>query len=284
MIKFAIVGCGRIVQKYGSLFASNSINGSKLVAACEIDEGRRIRFENYFQTFVYPDIESMMKNHCDEIDVVAILTESGSHASVASQLVQYQKHLLVEKLMALRLKDADMMIKGCDAAGVKLFVVKQNRFNLPVVKLREALDAGRFGKISMGTVRVRWCRKQEYYDQDAWRGPWAMDGGMFANQSSHHVDLLEWMLGEPVSVFAKSRTSLVDIEVEDTGVAIIILESGAIGVVEATNTTRPVGPASAGRPGRSAPQQLHHLAHLRVAQGLSSPAVHAREMLLIEPS
>jgi len=91
----------------------------------------------------------------------------------------------------------------------------------------------------MGTVRVRWCRPQAYYDQDAWRGTWAMDGGVFTNQASHHVDLLEWMLGEPVSVFAKSRTALVNIETEDTGVAVITFRNGALGVVEATTATRP---------------------------------------------
>jgi predicted dehydrogenase len=88
-------------------------------------------------------------------------------------------------------------------------------------------------------VRVRWCRRQDYYDQDPWRGTWAYDGGVFSNQASHHIDLLEWCLGEPVSVFAKTRTALVDIEAEDTGVAIVTFKSGAIGVIEATTATRP---------------------------------------------
>jgi len=105
--------------------------------------------------------------------------------------------------------------------------------------MREAVDNGDFGKLVMGTVRVRWCRPQRYYDQDEWRGTWSMDGGVFTNQASHHVDLLEWMLGEPVSVFAKSRTALADIETEDTGVAIITFKNGAIGIVEATTATRP---------------------------------------------
>ncbi|MGE4443356.1 MAG: Gfo/Idh/MocA family protein [Desulfomicrobium sp.] len=240
MIRFALVGCGRIAQKYGALFSTNSINDSKLVAACETQAERRDHFESTYKTPVFSNLYAMMEKYGREIDVVAILTESGTHAQVVQQLLPYQKHLLVEKPMALRLEDADAMIKGCDVAGVKLFVVKQNRFNLPVVKLKEALDAGRLGKITMGTVRVRWCRRQAYYDQDAWRGTWAMDGGVFANQASHHIDLLEWMLGEPVSVFAKSRTALVDIEVEDTGVAVITFASGAIGIVEATNATRPV--------------------------------------------
>ena len=101
------------------------------------------------------------------------------------------------------------------------------------------IQALRFGRIVMGTVRVRWCRTQEYYDQDEWRGTWAQDGGVFANQASHHVDLLEWMLGEPESVFAKSVTALVDVEVEDTGIAVLKFASGALGLVEATNATRP---------------------------------------------
>jgi len=240
MIRFALVGCGRIAQKYGALFSNNMIENAELVAACEIKEQRRDVFQDKYRVPVFPDLDGMMQAHGEDIDVVVVLTESGNHASVAEKVLEYKKHLVVEKPMALRLEDADSMIRDCDAAGVKLFVVKQNRFNLPVLKLREALEKDRFGKITMGTVRVRWCRKQEYYDQDSWRGTWALDGGVFANQASHHIDLLEWMLGEPVSVFAKSRTALVDVEVEDTGVAVITFSSGAIGIVEATNATRPV--------------------------------------------
>jgi predicted dehydrogenase len=132
------------------------------------------------------------------------------------------------------------MIAACDAAGIKLFIVKQNRYNVPVRKLREALDEGRFGKLVMGTTRVRWCRRQDYYDQDAWRGTWALDGGVFANQASHHVDLLQWCLGRPTSVFARGRTALAKIESEDTGAAIVTFANGALGVIEATTATRPV--------------------------------------------
>ena len=175
-----------------------------------------------------------------ETDVVGILTPSGYHAEQAIAVVRdFRKHVVVEKPMALRLQDADNMIRAYDIAGVRLFVIKQNRYNLPVMNVREALETGRFGKIVMGIVRVRWTRHQHYYDQDKWRGTWALDGGVFANQASHHVDLLEWMLGQPVSVMAKTATRLADIEVEDTGVAIITFESGAIGVIEATTATRP---------------------------------------------
>jgi UDP-N-acetyl-2-amino-2-deoxyglucuronate dehydrogenase len=141
--------------------------------------------------------------------------------------------------MALRLQDADDMIRACDEAGVKLFVVKQNRFNVPVVKAREALDAGRFGRLILGTVRVRWCRDQAYYDQDAWRGTWAYDGGVLTNQASHHVDMLEWFFGDVVSVHARAITALANIETEDTAVATLKFRNGALGIIEATTAARP---------------------------------------------
>ena len=140
-------------------------------------------------------------------DAVSVLTDSGSHAEVVVALAPYGSHIIVEKPMALTLTDADRMIRACDANGVRLFVVKQNRFNVPIVKTRQALEAGRFGKIVLGTVRVRWCRDQSYYDQATWRGKWATDGGVLSNQASHHVDVLEWMLGDVSSVFAMGRTA-----------------------------------------------------------------------------
>jgi predicted dehydrogenase len=139
----------------------------------------------------------------------------------------------------LTISDADKMIQACAENNCKLFVVKQNRFNLPVIKLKEAIDNERFGKLVLGTIRVRWMRTQEYYDMDAWRGTWAYDGGVLANQAIHHIDLLQWLLGEVESVFAKSTTALVDIEAEDTAVAVLKFKNGALGIIEATNATRP---------------------------------------------
>ena len=141
--------------------------------------------------------------------------------------------------MALTLEDADAMIGAADRAGVRLFIVKQNRFNVPVLKARQALDAGRFGQLVLGTVRVRWCRDQGYYNQDAWRGTWAQDGGVIANQASHHVDMLGWFMGPVESVHARGLRALVNIEAEDTAVATLRFRSGALGVVEATNASRP---------------------------------------------
>lgn len=236
---FALVGCGRIADRYQNLLGNNQIDGAYLAAVCDIKFDRAQAIGTRLGVPAFADMHEMMARAGSTIDVLCILTESGTHAAHAIALAPYGKHILVEKPMALTLGDADAMIAACDRAGVHLFVVKQNRYNLPVLRLRQALEAGRFGKIVMGTTRVRWCRRQEYYDQAPWRGTWSMDGGVFANQASHHIDMLMWMLGEPVSVFAKTRTALVSIEAEDTGAAIVTFKSGAIGIVEATTGTRP---------------------------------------------
>lgn len=237
-LNFALVGCGRIAQKHADILGNGEVKGARLAAVCDVKPERAQAFAVKYGVPAYTNMHDMMKA-MPAIDVVSVLTESGNHARHTIELASYGKHIVVEKPMALTLADADAMIRACDEAGVKLFVVKQNRYNRPVIKLREALQQGRFGRLVMGTVRVRWCRPQAYYDQDAWRGTWAMDGGVFTNQASHHVDLLEWFLGEPDSVFAYSRTALVDIETEDTGVAVIKFRSGALGVIEATTATRP---------------------------------------------
>ncbi len=237
---FALVGCGRIAVKYAQLLGGGEIPGARLVAVCDIVPERAESLGTKHGVPHFFDMHEMMEACDTDVDVVCVLTESGRHAEHAVALSRHGKHVVVEKPMALTLPDADAMIAACDEAGIRLFVVKQNRYNLPVVKMREALEAGRFGDLVMGTVRVRWSRDQAYYDQDSWRGTWALDGGVFANQASHHIDLLEWCMGPPATVFTRTRTALVDIESEDTGVAVITFKSGALGVVEATTATRPV--------------------------------------------
>jgi len=235
-IKFAVIGCGRIAYRHIEILATQ-IDEAELVAVCDLDKVKAIHYADKFNVPYYTDYHKMLKN--EDIDVVNILTESGNHAKHALDVMDYDKHIVVEKPMALRLEDADAMIAKADEKGLKLFVVKQNRYNYPVCKLKEAIDDGRFGKMVMGTVRVRWCRDQNYYDRDDWRGTWEMDGGVFTNQASHHIDLLEWMMGDVESVMAKAATRLVDIETEDTGVAILKFTNGALGIVEATTATRP---------------------------------------------
>jgi len=234
--RVALVGCGRISKKH--LEAVTACEGTELAAVCDVDTDRARVAGKQYGVPHYGSYDEMLTK--EKVDIVNILTPSGLHPEHTIDIVRkYRKHVICEKPMALRLDDADEMIRVCDEHAVKLYVVKQNRFNVPVMKAREALEAGRFGRMVLGTVRVRWCRDQAYYDQDAWRGTWALDGGVISNQASHHIDLLEWMLGEPVSVMAKTGTFLADVEVDDTCVAIIKFRSGALGVVEATTATRP---------------------------------------------
>lgn len=238
MLNIALVGCGRISVRHAELLGSGLIGHARLAAVCDIDQDKARSVGEQYGVPYYTDMFEMARNEKD-LQIITLLTPSGLHAEHVINLAPYGKHLIVEKPMALCLDDADNMIQRCDEYGIKLFVIKQNRFNLPVMKLKEAMDRKRFGKLVMGTIRVRWCREQSYYDLDPWRGTWAYDGGVFANQASHHIDLLEWMMGGVESVFAKSTTALVDIETEDTGIVVLKFRNGALGVIEATTATRP---------------------------------------------
>lgn len=237
MIRFGLLGCGRIAKRHSDLLGGNHIQGAKLTAVCDPIRARADAVATKFAVPVHYDIDGFLARK--DIDAVSVLTPSGLHPQHVIACAKAGKHVVVEKPMALRLSDADDMIRACDEAGVKLFVVKQNRFNVPVVKAREALEAGRFGKLILGTVRVRWCRDQAYYDQDSWRGTWAYDGGVLSNQASHHVDMLEWFFGDVVSVHARATTALAKIETEDTAVATLKFKNGALGIIEATTAARP---------------------------------------------
>ncbi|HRT98213.1 MAG TPA: Gfo/Idh/MocA family oxidoreductase [Ignavibacteriales bacterium] len=231
----AIVGCGRILKNHLTAISNNNFN---LIALCDTNLNK-LNSLDYSNVPKYSNYDEMLQTH-KEIDIVSILTPSGLHSKHCIDIVRkYQKNIIVEKPMALNLYDAEEMIKTCDEYCVKLLVVKQNRFNLPILKLKEFIDTKRFGKIVLGTIRVRWSRTQEYYDMDSWRGTWSLDGGVLANQASHHIDLLLWTMGEPISVFAKSGTYLHNIEVDDTAVAIVKFKSGALGLIEATTCARP---------------------------------------------
>lgn len=236
MIRFGLLGCGAIAKRHAEILADHSA-GAKLVAVCDVNESRVHAFAQKYKVPAFRDITGMMRS--GSIDAVTVLTPSGLHASHVEELARFGQAIVVEKPMALSLEDADRMIAACDRYGARLFVVKQNRFNRPVIALKEALEAGRFGKLVMGTIRVRWCRAQSYYDADGWRGTWAYDGGVLANQASHHIDLLEWMMGPVDSVAAISSRALARIEAEDTAAAIMRFQNGAIGIIEATTATRP---------------------------------------------
>src|SRR5580693_9079738 len=237
MIRFGLLGCGRIAKRHSELLGGNHISGASLAAVCDPIPARADPIGSKFDVPAHHDMDQFLARK--DIDVVSVLTPSGLHPQHVIACAKAGKHVVVEKPMALRLQDADDMIRACDEAGVKLFIVKQNRFNVPVVKAREALVAGRFGRLILGTVRVRWRRDQAYYDQDKWRGTWAYDGGVLTNQASHHIDMLEWFFGDVVSVHARAVTALAKIETEDTAVATLKFRNGALGIIEATTAARP---------------------------------------------
>jgi predicted dehydrogenase len=234
-IRTAIVGCGRIADRHARLLTS--MPEFSLVALADVRPDKAAALAGRFGGRAYCDYRQMLEK--EKPDLLHVLTPSGSHASIALDAMESCGNVLVEKPMALSLADADAMIEKADRLGRRLFVVKQNRYNPPVRKLREALERGRFGRLTLGAIRVRWCRRQDYYDQDSYRGTWAQDGGALTNQASHHLDLLQWTFGAVDEVFAMTARQLVRIEAEDTGVAVVRFAGGAVGTIEATTAARP---------------------------------------------
>jgi len=237
-MRFAIVGCGNIAKKHVHVI-QNYLENAEIACFCDLALERARAFASECNVPAFSSTQEMMESMGEKIDIVNILTPSGIHALNVAQLVEYGKPLVVEKPIALQLDEADDILRLCDAHGVKIYVVHQNRYNAPIIKAREALERGRLGKLVLGTVRLRWRRDQQYYDSEKWRGTWAYDGGVFTNQASHHIDMLTWFMGPVRSVTAVGATRLVDIEAEDTGAAVIKFENGAIGIIEATTGTRP---------------------------------------------
>jgi UDP-N-acetyl-2-amino-2-deoxyglucuronate dehydrogenase len=233
--RVALIGCGRISGSH--VAAIDKIDGLDLVAVCdvEIDRAKALADERGIPAF--RTIEELLAGV--ECDVVAVCTPSGLHPAHGIVAARAGKHVVTEKPMAISLADADALVQACDAAGVYLFVVKQNRLNPPVQLLRRAVEKGRFGRIYVANTTVRWTRPQEYYDAAPWRGTWEFDGGAIMNQASHYVDLMQWLVGPVESVVAKTATLARRIETEDTGIAVIRFRSGALGVIEVTVLTHP---------------------------------------------
>jgi UDP-N-acetyl-2-amino-2-deoxyglucuronate dehydrogenase len=232
----ALIGCGRISPRHCE--ALNKAEHGQLSAVCDLIPEKAEATGTRWGVPWYTSYETMM----EEIHpaVVSVCTESGNHAHVAIDVMKrFGSSIIVEKPMALRLSDADAMIQTAHEAGVRLFTVKQNRFNTPIQLLRRALDEGRFGRILMVTSRVRWHRTQAYYDRAPWRGTWAQDGGCIANQAIHFVDLMQWLGGPVSSVYAVSRRFLHRMEAEDAAVATWQFQSGALGAFEATTCANP---------------------------------------------
>lgn len=234
-LRFGLIGASAIAKKH--VAALGRIPEARIAAVCDLDPERALPLAETFGVSAYTDYREMLAR--EQLDVVSVLTPSGSHARIALDVAASGRHVVVEKPMALLLDEADMQLRACAEFGVRLFVVLQNRFSRPVQLVRQALEQRRFGKLVSGSVRLRWCREQSYYDARPWRGTWARDGGVFCNQACHHLDLLQWMLGDVESVMAMKATRLVSIEAEDTGAAILRFTNGALGIVEATTAWRP---------------------------------------------
>lgn len=236
-VRFAVVGCGRIAYRHIEAIRDNP--EAQLVALCDLDEVRLRERAEGTSAALYRNYHQMLAT--EEIDVVCIMTPSGMHVEHAADVVRrYGKHIVVEKPFALTLESGEQLIDLARRAGVHLFAVHQNRFNKAIQAIREGMANRLFGKPVLGTVRIRWSRGQKYYDRDPWRGTWGLDGGVLTNQAIHHIDLLQWLMGEVVSVSAIGTTRLVDIEVEDTACAWLRFASGALGMIEATTATRPL--------------------------------------------
>lgn len=232
---FGLIGCGRISKNH--LEAICRLPQASLEAVSDTKSEVLECCVKQFSCRGYAEYRQLLQD--ERVDIVNICTESGFHAKIAIEAMRAGKHVLVEKPMAMSLAEADRMICVSRAMRVKLGVVHQNRFNLPIKKLKKAVEDGRFGKLTHAAATVRWNRNDAYYAQAPWRGTWALDGGCLMNQAIHNIDLLQWMMGPAEKVFAYAATNLRPIEGEDTAMAIVRFRNGAFATIEAATTVYP---------------------------------------------
>jgi len=241
-MKYALIGCGRISTNHIKAAVNNNLD---IVAVCDVvpahmeDVLAKHGLEKNSAIKRYTDYKSMV-DECHP-DLVSIATESGIHAEIALYCIDHKVNCIIEKPMAMSMADADEIIKRSEANHVKVSACHQNRFNIAVQQMRRALESGRFGKLSHGSIHVRWNRNKDYYDQAPWRGTWAQDGGALMNQCIHGIDLLCWMLGDDVvEVYGQTRQQYHDyLEAEDIGMAVVKFANGAIGTIEGTTNVYP---------------------------------------------
>ena len=235
-IRFALVGCGRISANHFGAIAQHA-GRAELLDVCDTDPAALAAAVAKTGAKGHANLTSMLA--ATKADIVVIATPSGLHPEQAIEIAQSGRHVMTEKPMATRWQDGIRMVKACDEASVRLFVVKQNRRNATLQLLKRAVEKRRFGRIYMVNINVFWTRPQEYYDSAAWRGTWEFDGGAFMNQASHYVDLLDWLIGPIESIQAYTATLARHIEVEDTGVMSLRWRSGALGSMNVTMLTYP---------------------------------------------
>lgn len=235
-VRFALIGCGRIAPRHAQSLRDLAPD-AQLVAVADVIETRaRHLAHEYAVSHVETDYRYLL-NRAD-VDAVCICTPSGLHAEMGIAAAQAGKHVIVEKPMAMTLESADALIAACEAARVSLTVVLQNRYNPPMQAVRRLVTAGKLGQLLLGNATVRWYRPQSYYE-DGWHGTRHMDGGALMNQSIHHIDALQWLMGEVTSVFAHTATLAHRMEMEDVGVATWKFASGALGSIEGSTLTYP---------------------------------------------
>lgn len=235
-IRFALAGCGRIAKNHFAAIAKHA-DRAELTDICDVDP--RALDAAHLATGARPHLDLAGMLERTDADIVVLATPSGLHPEQAIQIAATGRHVMTEKPMATRWHDGLRMVKACDDARVRLFVVKQNRRNATLQMLKRAVDQKRFGRIYMVNINVFWTRPQDYYDSAAWRGTWEFDGGAFMNQASHYVDLLDWLIGPIESVQAYTATLARNIQVEDSGVMNVKWRSGALGSMNVTMLTYP---------------------------------------------
>lgn len=242
-MKYGLIGCGRIATNH---VKAVTLNNLEFVAACDLvlDNINNLLAKHDLQNDTgiarYTDYKKMIEEH-PELELVAIATSSGAHAEIALYCIDHGINVIIEKPMAMNMADAEEIIKRSAEKNVKVCACHQNRFNLAVQQVRKAVEDGRLGKISHGSIHVRWNRGKEYYTQAPWRGTWAEDGGCLMNQCIHSIDMLRWMMGdEVVSIYGQTRQQQHDyLEAEDVGVAIVTFANGAIATIEGTTNVYP---------------------------------------------
>ena len=242
-MKYALIGCGRIATNHVKAVLNN---GLEFVAACDIELNAieellaKHDLQNDASIKRYEDYKEMVKNHPD-LELVAIATSSGAHAEIALHCIENGINVIIEKPMAMSIADAEKIIAKANEKGVKVSACHQNRFNIAVQQMRKAVEGGRFGKISHGSIHVRWNRNQDYYTQAPWRGTWAEDGGCLMNQCIHGIDLLRWMMGNEVdTVYGITKQQQHHyLECEDVGMAVVTFKNGAVATIEGTTNVYP---------------------------------------------
>jgi predicted dehydrogenase len=230
-LKFAIIGCGRIAQRH----AEHINNLAQLSAVCDIKSDKAKEFGQKYRCNYYTDIDELLNNEVN-VDVISICTPNGLHAEHTIKALKSGKHVLVEKPMALSVRECESMIKASEDSNNRLFVVKQNRFNPPIQALKKVLDENRLGKILSVQLNCFWNRNEDYYKSSDWKGKKKLDGGTLFTQYSHFIDLLYWLFGNvrDVSAFLQNSNHRDIIEFEDSGVVILKFENDIIGTINYT--------------------------------------------------